>query len=157
MSALPPIADINPHRLECPLIANSGHQSAQTGTSELCHPRTYFSRLIACLLRCVGRCRTDVPLAEAFPVRNVCQFQSVCVYWNGDRRCYVFLSFPLKWLPHDQIPYATGLTSTIGKGRAPLKSTHFSFSSLSSQSRPPCDIIRYLPHIYAPKSLCCND
>ena len=25
MSALPPIADINPHRLECPLLANSGH------------------------------------------------------------------------------------------------------------------------------------
>ena len=25
MSALPPIADINPHRLECLLSANSGH------------------------------------------------------------------------------------------------------------------------------------
>ncbi len=29
MSALPPKADINPHRLECQLIANSGHSSSR--------------------------------------------------------------------------------------------------------------------------------
>ncbi len=35
MSALPPIADINPHRLECLLLAKSGHRLNAAITASL--------------------------------------------------------------------------------------------------------------------------
>jgi len=65
MSALPPKADINRYRLECPLIAKSGHCGSCFGTSALCQKRKSTSKI-----HLVGESGSSAPVLIAGSLRS---------------------------------------------------------------------------------------